>query len=83
MIYDQGDYKLQNCFSYHQFLLFKKVVKNKHFKDQINNSLRYLVSDSGQTKAAKHLQSTAKIPGIWQLRQKKTGVWEIFNKIHL
>ena len=73
---DQGDYKLQNCFSYHQFLLFKEAVKNKHYKDLINNSFRYLVSDSGQTKVPKHLQSTAKKPGS----RKRVKATRTFSK---
>ena len=59
-IFDQGDYKINNSFSYHQFQAFSEQVKNKHYKDLINNSFRYIVSDTGKTKIPANLQGTVK-----------------------
>lgn len=62
-IFNQGDYKIYNSFSYHQFQEFSKQVRNKHYKDLIINSFRYIVSDTGKTKIPTNLQGTAKKPG--------------------
>ena len=62
-IFDQGDYRINNSFSYHQYQAFSEQVKNKHYKDLINNSFRYIVSDTGKTKIPANLQGTAKKPG--------------------
>lgn len=76
-IYDQGDYKLHNYFSYHQFLSFTELVKNNHYRDLIKNSFRYSVSDSGHTKIPKHLQTTARKPGS----RKRVKATRTFSKL--
>ena len=47
-IFDQGDYRINNSFSYNQYQASSEQIKSKHYKDLIDNSFRYIVSDTGK-----------------------------------
>ena len=76
-ISSQGDYLLQNSFSYHQFQSFKDAVKKKHFKELLKNSFRFIVSSSGNTRIPTSLQKTATKPGS---RKRVKATRTITNK---
>ena len=75
-IFDQGDYKTNNSFSYHQFQAFSEQVKNKHYKDLINNSFKNIVSDTGKKK----FLQTCKVLLKNLVAEKELGQHAFFQK---